>query len=219
MSKTINGNGCSKAIAAATNALNDGKFFEAERLALSALEEARAAEDYTMMAAALPVLRDARIQRVEAAFAASQEIRHLTESFEEGDKVEAGCILVQPPFVGADARAIRLAAHDQRVPVAIVCREPLTEMKLRPIVAIGRITVRARVLPAPDDENPDMDWFLAAMHELGETAIESIDTGAEILRQIDGLLDRLDSIPDHPRLHDALEEICLIAAAAQEKDS
>jgi hypothetical protein len=206
-----------KDLAAANKALKSGKFFVAERAAFAAVAEARAALDFQMMASALPVLRDARKQRVDAAIDASEGIRHMDEPFEEGDKVKAGCILVDPPFVGADARAIRLAALEQDVPVAILCREPLTQMRLRPIVAIGQITVRTRVVPPDDDDNPDLDWFLAARNELGETAIESLDTGAEILRQIDGLLDRLDSIPEHPRLHDALEEICLIAAAACEE--
>lgn len=202
----------------ARKALQKGDFFEAEHLALAALEAARAACEFKLMADIMPTLRDARSARLEAAVEVSDSIRHLEKRPEEGETVEPGCYLVQPPLVGADARALRLAALEQGVPVATVCREPLTEMKLRPIVAIGRITVRARVLPASDDATPDMEWFLTAMNELGETAIESVDTGTLILKQIDALLDRLDSIPDHARLHDALEEICMIAASSEQSD-
>ncbi|MCH2144634.1 MAG: hypothetical protein MK082_05745 [Phycisphaerales bacterium] len=202
----------------AEKALESGDFFEAERLALAALEEARSASEFKVMTDIIPTLRDARSARLEAAIEAGESILHLEKRPEEGESVEPGCYLVQPPLVGADARALRLAALEQGVPVATVCREPLTETKLRPIVAIGRITVRARVLPAADDASPDMEWFLTAMNELGETAIESVDTGTLIIKQIDALLDRLDSIPDHARLHDALEEICMIAASSEQPD-
>ena len=206
-------------LANAKSALKAKKAFEAERIALSVLETARSSCDFMSMCKALPILRDARVLRVEAALNAADGIRVLESRLEEGQVVEPGCYLVEPPHVGADARNLRLAALEQEVPVAIICREPLTQMQLRPIVAIGRITVRARVLPADDDASPDLDWFLAAMNEIGETAIESLDTGAAILKQIDGLMDRLDSIPDHPRLHDALEEICQIADSAQEPEA
>lgn len=202
----------------AKSALKAKNAFEAERIALGVLEAARSSCDFNLMCEVLPILRDARTLRVEAALTATDEIRFLEHPIEEGQKVEPGCYLVEPPRVGADARNLRLAALEQEVPVAIICREPVTQMQLRPIVAIGRITVRARVLPADNDAHPDIDWFLSAMNEIGETAIDSLDTGAAILKQIDGLMDRLDTIPDHPRLHDALEEICQIADSAQAPD-
>lgn len=206
-------------LALASKALSEGRVFDAEKLALTVLEAARSVSDFTTMADTLPVLRDARAARLEAAIAVSDELKRLEARPEEDDVVEPGCYLIEPPLVGADARALRLAALAQQVPVATVCREPLTEMKLRPIVVIGRITVRARVLPAADDANPDMAWFLTAMNEIGETAIESVDTGTLLLKQIDALLDRLDSIPDHSRLHDALEAICRVAAAEEQQAS
>lgn len=216
MSSTTKKRQSSTGLKDASKALDAGDFFQAEALADQALETARAALDFKSMSDILPILRDARSLRFQEALAVSDEIRHMEAPFEEGDSVEPGCILVQPPFVGADARAMNIAALEQRVPVAIVCREPLTEMKLRPIVAIGRITVRTKVLRAADDANPDMDWFVSALYELGETAIESLDTGAEITRQIDGLMDRLATLPTHARLHDALAETCIIAAEASD---
>ena len=207
------------ALAEAAEALDAGRFFEAERTALGVLENARQASDFSMMAEAIPTLKAARKERVAAALKAGDgRIRHLEARPEEDESVEPGCYLVEPPLVGADARALRLAGLEQEVPVVTVCREPLTQMNLRPIVAIGRITVRARVLPADEDANPDLDWFLSSMNEIGETAIDSLDSGAAILKQIDGLMDRLDSIPDHERLHDVLEELCRIASSAEESD-
>ena len=51
-----------------------------------------------------------------------------------------------------------------------------------------------------------------ALDELGEAAIESVDTGIDIVKQVDALLDRIATIPEHARLHDALEETCRLAA-------
>ncbi len=219
MSQSTKNNTLQANLKKAKSALKKKNAFEAERIALSVLESARSSCDFNSMCEVLPILRDARSLRVEAALTATEEVRLLERPIQEGETVEPGCYLVEPPRVGADARNLRLAALEQEVPVAIVCREPITQMQLRPIVAIGRITVRARVLPADNDAQPDLNWFMSAMNEIGETAIDPLDTGAAILKQIDGLMDRLDSIPDHPRLHDALEEICQIANSAQEPDT
>jgi hypothetical protein len=37
---------------------------------------------------------------------------------------------------------------------------------------------------------------------------------ADSARQVDGLLERLDAMPDHEKLHQALAEVCKEAAAA-----
>jgi hypothetical protein len=196
----------------ASDALANGRSYEAERIALDTLEAARTCNDFTVMAQVVPILKDARSIRWKAALAVDGGIRFLESRPDEETIVEPGCYLIEPPLVGADSKNLRLAALAQEVPVLTVCREPLTDLKLRPIVAIGRITVRARVLPSDDDVRPDIDWYLAALNELGETAIDSLDTGALLTKQIDGLLDRLDSIPDHAGLHDALEALCRHAA-------
>jgi len=197
---------------AAGKALKAGRFFEAERLGLELLETSRAGSDFRSMAKVTPILKDARAMRMQAAIDTGGGIRFLEKIHEEGETVEPGCVLVEPPLVGAHARAIRLAALEQEVPLAILCREPITQMNLRPIVTIGRITIRTQVPRDKKEDEPSMDWFLGALDELGECAIESLDTGADILKQIDGLLDRLDAHPDHARLHDALEETCMLAA-------
>ena len=196
----------------ASKALAEGRSYEAERIALETLEAARTCNDFGLMAEIVPILKSARSVRWEAALAVAGGIRFLESKPDEDTIVEPGCYLIEPPLVGADSKNLRLAALAQEGPVLTVCREPLTDLKLRPIVAIGRITVRTRVLPSDDDAQPDIDWYLAALNELGETAIDSLDSGALLTKQIDGLLDRLDSIPDHNGLHDALEALCRHAA-------
>ncbi|MBB48136.1 MAG: hypothetical protein CMJ33_06255 [Phycisphaerae bacterium] len=204
----------SKKLGAAIAAMEKNDFFEAESMALTLLEDARGVFDYDAMAAAIPVLKSAREARAKAALEIDAPIRRLDAPIEEGQSFEGGCWLIDPPRVAADGRTIRTTAFEEKVPVIVLCREPMTRLGLRPIVSIGRTTVRTKIEPADDSENPDLDWFLGSIDMLGDHAIATIDTGTDIVKQIDGLLDRLSAIPEHPGLHDALEEACLIAANA-----
>ena len=203
----------SRQIESAKKAFEKKLWFEAERCALKIIEDARGVFDFDGMASALPILRDARIARFEEAFAiADGTIQMLQEPIEEEFTVTPGCWLVQPPFVGADARTIRTLGLEQEVPVAALCREPLTQLGLQPVVSIGRITIRTKIDPPTDHVNPGIEWFRYALDELGEAAIDSIDTGTELIKQVDALLDCIATIPEHARLHDALAETCQLAA-------
>ena len=204
----------SRKLGAAIAAMEKNDFFEAESMAMTLLEDARGVFDYDAMAAAIPVLKSAREARAKAALEIDAPIRRLDAPIEEGQSFEGGCWLIDPPRVAADGRTIRTTAFEEKVPVIVLCREPMTRLGLRPIVSIGRTTVRTKIEPADDSENPDLDWFLGSIDMLGDHAIATIDTGTDIVKQIDGLLDRLSAIPEHPGLHDALEEACLIAANA-----
>ena len=208
----------SRQMNAASKALDQEKWFKAEAAASTLLKESRARRDFEGMAAILPILRDARTGRFEEAFrVADGEIRILEDEFQEEDKVVGGCWLVQPPFVGADAKRIRWAAIEQEVPVAVLCREPLTKLGLQPVVCIDQTTIRVKVEPPETPEAPDPEWIRYALDELGEYAIETVDTGVELEKQVDSLLDRVMTIPEHARLHDALEETCLLAAETAER--
>lgn len=204
----------SKKLGAAIDAMEKNDFFEAESMAMKLLEDARGVFDYDAMVAAIPVLKSAREARAKAALEIDAPIHRLEAPIEEGQSFEGGCWLIDPPRVAADGRTIRTIAFEEKVPVIVLCREPMTRLGLRPIVSIGRTTVRTKIEPAADSENPDLDWFLGSIDMLGDHAIATIDTGTDIVKQIDGLLDRLSAIPEHPGLHDALEEACLIAANA-----
>ena len=202
----------SKKLGAAITAMEKNDFFHAESMAVTLLEEARGVFDYDAMAAAIPVLKTARQARVKAALEVDAPIHRLEAPIEEGQSFEGGCWLIDPPRVAADGRTIRTTAFEEKVPVIVLTREPMTRLGLRPIVSIGRATVRTKIEPAEDSDNPDLDWFMSSIETLGDHAIETIDTGTDIVKQIDGLLDRLSAIPEHNGLHDALEEACLIAA-------
>jgi hypothetical protein len=193
---------------AAESAVADGHYFEAERLAQKALTLCRSLGDFTRLIQALAPLKESRRQRLRIAMERGC-VQVIDEPITEEMPVAPGCYLVQPPQVGADARRLRLLGQSQEVPLAVVCREPQTQTGLWPIVAIcPGTTVRTRIEPPDEHDAPDLDWFGAALDELGDWAIASIDTELEASRRLDLLLDRLTAVPDHEGLHDAIAAVC-----------
>ncbi len=192
-------------------ALRRSQWFEAERLAVSALELARAQDDFSTLARVTLPLQEARRQRIQEALGA-RKLTILNADITEEMPLKPGCYLVEPPTVGADARRLRLAALRREVPVAVLCREPLSRMGRCPVVAIGQMTVRARIAPPKSWEKPDLKWYAEAMEQLGDAAIEMLDTGLELDRQVDFLIAALDAVPDHEKLHQALASTCREAA-------
>ena len=111
-----------------------------------------------------------------------------------------------------DWSAMRDTALHREIPVAVVCREPLTQLGLCPIVAIGPAgSIRTKVEPPAKPDRPDLKWFVNTMEDLGDFAIDSIDPELAPLRKIDALLGHLDAMPEHERLHTALEQACKAA--------
>jgi hypothetical protein len=192
-------------------ALRRSQWFEAERLAHRAVELARAQEDFALLARVCLPLQESRRQRVQEAIG-NRKLNVLQSDITEDMPLKPGCYLVQPPAVGADARRLRLAALRREVPVAVMCREPRSQLGLCPVVAIGQLTVRAKIDPPKDWDKPDHKWFVGAMEELGDAAIEMLDTGLELDRQVDFLLAALDAVPDHEKLHQVLAAVCKEAA-------
>jgi hypothetical protein len=196
----------------ASQALVKTKYFDAEALAVKALHAARQAEDFERMGRIVLPLQEARRQRLQIALEADH-VTVVSESVTEETRAESGCYLVQPPQVGADARRLRLGALERKIPVAVVCREPLTQLKRCPVVAIGPgVTVRTHIDPPDDPDDVGMAWFVYAMEEIGDAAIGGIDPGLATLKRLEALLGRLEAIPDHEGLHLALEETCREAA-------
>ena len=195
----------------AQQALTRNHWFEAERMCTRALDMARNECDFNLMARIVLPLQEARRQRMQLAFD-SKKIVIIDEPSAEERKLEPKCYLIQPPLVGADARRMRLLALEREIPGMFLCREPKTQLGLCPIVAIGQVTVRTRIDPPKKWEKPDLAWYIAACEQLGDAAIETLDRTAEPARQVDALLERLDAVPDHEKLHQALAEVCKEAA-------
>jgi len=192
-------------------ALSRNHWFEAERLCARALDMARGECDFNLMARIVLPLQEARRQRMQIAFDSKKLVILDTPTTEER-QFEPKCYLVQPPLVGADARRMRLLALEREIPAMFLCREPKNQLGLCPVVAVGQITVRVRIDPPKKWEKPDLAWYIEACEQLGDAAIEALDRDAEPARQVDALLERLDTVPDHEKLHQALAELCKEAA-------
>jgi len=193
----------------ASAALAHMRWFEAERLAHKALIMAWQHRDVERMARIILPLQEARRQRFQKALDAGHVTVVDRAPIAEDIKVEPGCYLVGPPLVGADARRIRLAALVQESPVIVLCREPVTQLGLVPVVTtIPGKSFRAKVRPPKNREQPDLAWVVEALDDLGHAAIHSIDPHQAVERRIDALLEMLDAMPEHEGLHQTLEETC-----------
>jgi hypothetical protein len=194
----------------AQSALKSGKWFEAERLAQRALEVAHQVGDFGRMSRIIMPLQESRRQRMQLASEATT-VKWIEGEIGEDHRVGPGLHIMQPPLVGADARRIRLTALRREVPALVICREPTTQLGLVPIVAIGLMTVRARIDAPEKPAKPTKQWFLWALEQLGDTAIGMIDTGMDAVRQVDFAVSLMDSVPDHEELHTTLVQLCLKA--------
>ena len=204
-----------KHIEQATAALRSARYFEAEGAADKALKLAHEQCDFQRMERIIDHLADARYRRLELALDVGT-ITIVDTLPEEELAIEAGCYLAQPPLVGAHARRLRLAALDSEIPVAVLCREPPTMLGLCPIVAIAAsATIRTKIDPPLDPDNPDLDWFIEALGLLGDSAIENLDPKASADRRIEALLTRIDALPEHEGLHRCLQDVCREAADAR----
>lgn len=196
-----------------SRALVETHYFEAEVACLEALELAFAAADYERMSRILMPLQEARRQiRLQAVD--SNNLFLVNESIPEGQKIEPGCYLIAPPLVGADARDLHDRATREEVPVMVLAHEPpVRSLKLDrrpgdwPVVMIGPVTVRAYV-SAPEDGGVTMEWFENAAEALGDKAISEIDSGVCAISRVADLFERLHSVTDHEKLHQALESAC-----------
>jgi hypothetical protein len=219
MSGTVKLNQLDELMEKASEALVRTRYFEAEELAASALTLARSAGDFDRMARICMPLQEARRQRLQQALDVNR-VTIVKDAVTDEMKVKPGCYLVQPPQVGADARRLRLNALARKTPIAVVCREPRTQLGLWPIVAIcPGFSIRVKVDPPSKPEKPTMAWLVSALEALGDEAIASIDAELESDRRVDALLLRLEAHPDHEKLHQALADACRDAARQQERKS
>jgi hypothetical protein len=146
-----------------------------------------------------------------------------------------GCYLVVPPRVGADGRILRELLDKREVPAIVIVREPETREGLWPLVALGPVTVRAKVKPparaaaphkvkgkknaastpqAPPSSSvvPPLEWFLSAGEAIGDAAIAGVSENMVPHLRVDALMERLEAVPDHEKLHQRLEEAAREAA-------
>jgi len=192
----------------ASEHLSHGRWFDAETAANEALKLARAAQDFARAGRIVLPLLESRRQRLQLALDVPG-VTCICELWPEGASFKSGCYLIAPPLVGADARRLKLLSLEQKVPVAVLCREPRTMLGLCPVVTIAPgATIRTRVDPPDDEDDPDPEWFARTLEDLGEFAVSSLDPGLSNLRRLDTLLLRLDAHPESEAIHLAIAQSC-----------
>ena len=76
----------------------------------------------------------------------------------------------------------------------------------------GTATVRTRITPPKSLEKPTLSWFAGALEQLGDFAVETVDSGHDLDKQIDDVMAKLDAHPDHEGPHQTLMDLCQQAA-------
>jgi len=208
----------------ASQALAETRYFDAIDHAREGLKLARRAADFERMARIVLPLQEARRQiRLEAEDAGCVCVAKLES--ELPSEVLPGCYLLQPPLLGIDGRRLREVAHDEGVPVLVLVREPLTRDGRWPIAAVGQVVVRAKVQPPVpverdekavrrdtfDEKTIPIEWIQATNEALGDAAIadaEEVAEGDPAAFLVDDLMERLDAVSDHEKLHQRLEAAC-----------
>lgn len=203
---------------AASNRLVDTSYFEAVDLCTKALTLAVKATDWDRVARIALPLQEARRQIRQLAVDEGK-VTIVDTAAQLRKRAEAGCYLIQPPLIGAEARAFQVSAEKRRVPVFVLAREPMTDAGLWPIVGVSAISVRTKVAPPPgierDPASPTrdrvtdgipMDWFEAAAEALGDAGFDSVDAAAPAAHRVEDLIDRLQAVPEHEKLHQHLAD-------------
>ena len=204
----------------ASRALAETRYFEAANDAAHALNRARRAGDFERMARICLPLQEARRQIRQLA-ADTGSVRLVAHPEDVRGALTPGCYLIQPPMIGADARVLRVTAFKRRIPVSVLAREPLTRKGLWPIVGVGEISVRVQIDPPEPlerddsritkdgyDGEPSLAWFEGAGEALGDGAIAKLDRSLHPHWQVDELMEALEAVPEHEKLHQALAEVC-----------
>lgn len=199
----------------ASVALSATDYFEAAALSLKALRAARRERDYERMARICLPLQEARRQVRERAVDRGRvyQVRSLEAIL---TLREAGCYLVEPPLVGIDANLVRSALWNARVVSLVLAREPETVAGLWPLVATGGgeglpVVMRVR-LPKPQNAHASSSWLVMAQERLGDEAVSQVLAHWPADHRVDDLLERLEGVPDHEKLLQALEKACREAA-------
>ena len=215
----------------ADKALVPRSYFAAERFAAGALRRAHHEGDFARMARAIMPLQESRRQKRDLAIDADH-VAVIEGDLPQGADIQPGCYLVGPPRVGVDGRMLRDMADENRTPVVVVVREPPSREGLWPIVAVGPVTVRAKVPPPPPappapppkkgkkskpdakpethngTATPSVKWFIEVCEQLGDEAIAQVPATLPAAARVQELFERLEAHPNHEKLHQRLEAAC-----------
>ena len=181
-------------------------YFASLTLCLSSLRLARQAADWERLSRICLPLQECRRQIRQRAFD-SGVVTRVSSRKDLAGELRGGLILIEAPMIGADARAVRLAAENSGVATAVLAREPQNRAGLWPVVGVSNLVVRIRIEPPASESSADLvAWFEQAGERLGDEAISQVDPQAPAAHRVDDLLERLDAVPDHEKLHQRLAD-------------
>jgi len=197
----------------ASQALLDTDYFKVETLCTKAVSKARRARDFERLSRIILPLQEARRQRRHEAFDTGH--RQVLSKLADLKKVHpAGVYLLRPPIIGIESRIVRETAFRKKVPIAVLVREPTTAAGMWPLaLTVPERSIRIQV-PAPEsDENapPTAAWFMASIEALGDAAIASLNPKDPAQWRVDDLLEFIDALPEHEKLHQRLAAECRVA--------
>lgn len=197
----------------ASAALLATDYFKTEELCQKAITKARRARDFERLSRIVLPLQEARRQRRHEAF--DTGYRQVLSKLADLKKPHAaGVYLLRPPIIGVDARIVRDAAQRKKVPIAVLAREPRTAAGMWPLVlTVPERSIRIQVAApvADEDAPPTAEWFMASIEALGDAAIKSLNPKDPAQFRVDDLLEFIDALPEHEKLHQRLTDECRIA--------
>lgn len=198
------------------------KWIESARTAGEALRLAHAARDFERVGEAAERAREARKRVRQAAtkgkgLTVVQTLSDLgisvtEEGVAESGPLKGGCYLLEPPgCVGVDGRTLRDLCERAGKATLVVVREPPTRAGLWPVVAVGPVTIRARIDPPKGKDGPTPDWCAGAIDAIGQAALEASD-GATAAERVEALVEHADAAPECEAVYEAIIEASAVAA-------
>lgn len=197
----------------ASAALLHTDYFKAEDLCLKALTKARRGRDFERLSRIILPLQEARRQRRHEAFDCGHRAV-LSKLSDVKAPHPAGVYLLRPPIIGIEATIVRATAFRKKIPIAVLVREPLTSSGNWPLVlTVPERSIRIQV-PAPESDEtiaPTAAWFMASIEALGDAALSSLDPKDPAQWRVDDLLEFIEALPEHEKLHQRLAVECRAA--------
>ncbi len=201
----------------ASRALADTNYFDAIIQCEKALKKARRANDFEKLSRITLPLLEARRQVRQIATDTAPSVHYILDPNEVGDGFKPGCYMVAPPLIGLDARTIHEMGLRKNRPVLAIAREPLTRDGRWPVVAVSEVSVRIRIAPPEPVDRVETNmrkdefagdipvkWFENTYEALGDQAIKTVDPAEPAAYRVDDLIERINALPYHEKLHQAL---------------
>lgn len=213
------------ALARAKKAARESDWVAGARDAGEALRAAAGARDFPALADAAGIARGAWVKALQLAGKAKGvvEVRSLGDLgvriTETGaavcDGLKNGRYLLCPPgCVGIDGRTLKDLCEQKGIAALVLVREPATRSGHWPLVAVGPVTVRARVDPPGAKAKPSAEWCVAALDALAAAALETV-VAVDPFELVDELVERVETLPECVALYDPLIDACAKAEEAR----